>query len=276
MSVSLSTDTSLHWHSPVFKDMMSLPQSRASQAEMEERPSSKMEVLELPETSAVLETLLSCCDPSVQPKLSKIDRAVLFSTFEVGLRYQIGCIPSMLLPHIESLVPLYPLQIYAIGAQTLPAACGDSDLVQDLLAVLRSSAKQLLKYKIPFTQSLSQPSEFASLLRTSWKSCISIMRTVGPKLLDCYRISSGVSARPCPYYIPNPALAPNGRRRTSLFVTRTIYRCLTPLLGRKCYESDIGGRRIYLTCQRTCDKLLEWLFSTFTTDLTFRRTASSN
>jgi hypothetical protein len=145
--------------SPLFKDMLSLPQPTVS------GEPNRAEVLELPENSVVLHTLLSCCDPRTHPDLASLQLDAVVATLHGGIKYQIKCVGPILLPQIKAHIPKVPLRVYAIAIQGMIAYKGTEGMetaFKEFCELARGAAKELLKYRIPFKSigALPIPSEF--------------------------------------------------------------------------------------------------------------------
>jgi hypothetical protein len=141
--------------SPIFKSMLSLPQPLVI-TDMEHESALKDNVIPLPESNQVLTILLSCCDPRVQPNFSSLDFDCIVQTIHAGTKYDIGCISPMLFHHLHYHVSKAPLRTYAIAISVLLSGQGD---VGEAKLLARVAAKELLKYRIPLTESLPDTPE---------------------------------------------------------------------------------------------------------------------
>jgi hypothetical protein len=139
--------------SPVFRDMLSLPQPTVS------ADTNRADIPELSEDSVVLHTLLSCCDPRIQPDLASLRLEDVVKTLHAGIKYQMKYVGPMLLPQIKAHITKVPLQVYAIAIQGIIMY---RDAVQDGVEsqtavgqaafrdLAKDAAKELLNYPIPF------------------------------------------------------------------------------------------------------------------------------
>jgi hypothetical protein len=135
--------------SPVFKDMLSMPQPLASRTRS---ASSRNESVKLPESSCTLRLLLSYCDPRIpNPDVDGLTLDQVSEVLDSGIKYQMECIKNDIIPKLQiSVVHIRenPLHVYAIGVKIhLLGAVGGR-------AVAKIAAVELLKHKVPFTLSL--------------------------------------------------------------------------------------------------------------------------
>jgi hypothetical protein len=144
--------------SPVFKDMLSMPQPLASRTRS---ASSRNESVKLPESSCTLRLLLSYCDPRIpNPDVDGLTLDQVSEVLDSGIKYQMECIKNDIVPKLQSSVVHIrenPLHVYAIGVKIhLLGAVGGR-------AVAKLAAVELLKHKVPFTLSLKGSEEFRTL-----------------------------------------------------------------------------------------------------------------
>ena len=134
--------------SPVFRTMLSLPQSSPSSPKTAPHSTSELPVVQLTEDAKTLENVFRLCYPVEHPDITSVDD--IHPVLEAARKYEIACVATNLRWDIARILPKEPLRMYAVA------------YMQQLEDVAREAAKLLLD--IPqFHVPPSPPLEFRDL-----------------------------------------------------------------------------------------------------------------
>lgn len=136
-----SDNIDLHVHSqilsqasPIFSTMLSLPQPQASRQSAESIASTSLRpVIDVPEDSKTLRTLLRLCYPVSKEALTELDSIVL--VLKAALKYEMDWPTRLLERDLVAIIPRRPLNVWAIAAR-----CGLEELASKAASEIRARA----------------------------------------------------------------------------------------------------------------------------------------